>query len=136
LPQAISYYRRAYEAEPENSDYARRLAYLLHRSNRLAEALEIYQHLEALALDDIQLTRDMAIAYAQLGDYPLAHNYFEKALQRSPDQNLYFNYALLLAHQGDHRQAAAMMEKFLATASPESPQAQTARRNLVAWRNR
>jgi hypothetical protein len=57
-------------------------------------------------------------------------------LQRSPDQNLYFNYALLLAHQGDYRQAAAMMEKFLATASPESPQAQTARRNLVAWRNR
>jgi arylsulfatase A-like enzyme/Tfp pilus assembly protein PilF len=136
FPQAISAYRRAHETEPENSDYARRLAYLLHRSNRLAEALEIYQRLEPITPEDIQLTRDMAIIYAQLGEYPLAKKYFEKALQRSPDPNLYFNFALLLARQGDFRQAAAMMEKFLAAAGPESAQAQAGRRYLAAWQNK
>jgi arylsulfatase A-like enzyme/Tfp pilus assembly protein PilF len=135
LPQAISDYRRAVEAEPENSSYTRRLAYLLHRSNRLAEALEIYRRLEQITPEDIQLTRDMAIVHAQLGDFPLAKKYFEKALQRSPDPNLYFNFALLLARQGDYRQAAAMMEKFLAAAGPESAQAQAANRHLAAWRN-
>ena len=114
--QAIADYRRAHESEPDNDGYTRKLAYLLHRANRFSEALALYRGLEQKQADDIQLIRDMAIVYAQLGDLGQARRYFEKALRRSPDANLYFNFALLLARQGEYGKARAMMEKFLAAA--------------------
>jgi arylsulfatase A-like enzyme/Tfp pilus assembly protein PilF len=135
-PQAIIYYRQAYESEPDNNGYARKLAYLLHRANRFAEALALYRSLEQKQPDDIQLTRDMAIVYAQLNNFELAKRYFNKALQRSPDANLHYNFALLLARQGEYAEAAAMMKKFLAAAPADSAQAQAAQRYLAAWRNR
>ena len=135
-PQALIYYQQAYDSEPDNDDYARKLAYLLHRSNRFNEALAIYRSLEKKQPDDIQLVRDMAIVYAQLDNFELAGHYFTEALQRSPDANLYYNFALLLSRQGRTVEAAAMMEKFLAAAPAGSAQAQAARRYLASWRNR
>ncbi len=78
--QAIVYYRQARESEPDNDGYTRKLAYLLHRASRFAEALELYRSLEQKQPDDIQLIRDMAIVYAQLGDLERARRYFEKAM--------------------------------------------------------
>ena len=121
-PQAIIYYRQAHESEPDNDGYTRKLAYLLHRASRFGEALTLYKSLEQKQPEDIQLIRDMAIVYAQLGDFEPARRYFEKALLRSPDANLYFNFALLLARQGEYGKAAAMMEKFLAAAPAGSAQ--------------
>jgi choline-sulfatase len=135
-PQAIIHYRQAHESEPENDDYARRLAYLLHRGNRFAEALELYQALERKNPQDIQLVRDMAIVYAQLNDLERARSYFSRALRQSPDANLYFNFALLLARQGATAEAAAMMEKFLGLAPAGSAQAEAGRRYLSSWRSR
>ncbi|MBU4267257.1 MAG: tetratricopeptide repeat protein [Acidobacteria bacterium] len=135
-PQAITYYRQAHENEPDNDGYARKLAYLLHRTNRFAEALAIYRSLEQKQPDDIQLIRDMAIAYAQLNDLEQARSYFTKALQRSPDANLHYNFALLLARQGQYAEAAAMMEKFLIAVPAAAAQAQAARRYLADWRSR
>ena len=91
IPQAIRHYRQAYESEPENDDYARKLAYLLHRSQRLAEALEVYLALERRQPEDIQLIRDLAILYAQLNELERARGYFTRALRSAPDANLYFN---------------------------------------------
>jgi len=134
LPAAIAHYRRATAAEPEDSGHARKLAYLLHRSNRFAEALEIYLALERQQPQDVQLVRDMAVVYAQLNDLARARAYFTKALRQSPDANLYFNFALLLARQGATAEAAAMMEKFLKLAPAGSAQAEAGRRHLSSWR--
>lgn len=136
IPQAIAHYHQALESEPENDDYSRKLAYLLHRSNRFAEAMTIYQALERKQPEDAQLVRDMAIAYAQLNNLESARSYFTKALRQSPDANLYFNFALLQARLGDYAEAAAMMEKFLSLAPAGSAQAGAGRRYLAAWRNR
>jgi len=136
IAQAIVHYRLAYENEPENDDNARKLAYLLHRSNHFAEALELYRVLERRLPADIQLVRDMAIVYAQLNDLERSRSYFAKALERGGDANLFFNYALLLARLGAYNEAAAAMEKFLALAPATSAQAETGRRHLASWRNR
>ncbi|MBN2345753.1 MAG: tetratricopeptide repeat protein, partial [Candidatus Aminicenantes bacterium] len=133
---AIAHYRLAYECEPENRSYARKLAFLLHSANRFAEALEVYRELERRDPDDIQLIRDMAIVYAQLNDLDRSQRYFARALQRAPDANLYFNYALLLARRGDMAAAASMMERFLAVAPPGSAQSEAGRRHLESWRRR
>ena len=129
--QAIVYYRQAHESEPDNDGYTRKLAYLLHRANRFAEALALYRGLEQKQPEDSQLIRDMAIVYAQLNNFELARSYFTKALQRSPDANLHFNFALLLARQGEYAEAAAMMEKFLAAAPAGSAQILAAQRYLA-----
>lgn len=136
IVQAIAHYRLAYESEPENDDYARKLAYLLHRSKRFAEALELYRILERRRPEDTQLVRDMAIVYAQLNDLERSRSYFVKALQRGADANLYFNYALLLARQGAYAEAATMMENFLNLAAAGSAQAEAGRRYLSSWRGR
>jgi tetratricopeptide (TPR) repeat protein len=136
IPQAIRHYRLAYESEPENDDYARKLAYLLHRSQRLAEALDVYLALERRQPEDIQLIRDLAILYAQLNELERARGYFSRALRSAPDANLYFNYALLLARLNETAAAVAAMEKFLATAPPGSAQAEAGRRYLSSWRKR
>ena len=135
-PRAIAHYRQALAGEPENGEYARKLAYLLHRSNRFAEAMTIYQALERKQPEDVQLVRDMAIAYAQLNDLERARSYFAKALRRSPDANLYFNFALLQARRGATAEAAALMEKFLSLAPAGTAQAEAGRRHLAAWRRR
>jgi len=136
IPRAIAHYRQALESEPENDEYSRKLAYLLHRSNRFAEAMTIYQALERKQPEDAQLVRDMAIAYAQLNDLERARSYFTKALRQSPDANLYFNFALLQARRGATAEAAALMEKFLSLAPAGSAQAGAGRRYLAAWRDR
>jgi choline-sulfatase len=136
VPQAIAQYRLALESEPENDDYSRKLAYLLHRSNRFADALKIYLALERKHPDDTQLVRDMAIVYAQMNDLERSRNYFTKALRQSPDANLYFNFALLLARQGATAEATALMKKFLDLAPPGSAQAEAGRRYLSSWRGR
>jgi arylsulfatase A-like enzyme/Tfp pilus assembly protein PilF len=136
MPAAIAHYRRATAAEPENGGHARKLAYLLHRSNRFAEALEIYLALERQQPEDVQLVRDMAVVYAQLNDLERAAGYFAKALRQAPDANLYFNYALLLARRQAYSEAAAMMEKFLELAPAASAQAEAGRRHLASWRGR
>jgi choline-sulfatase len=136
IPQAIRHYRLAYESEPENDDYARKLAYLLHRSQRLAEALDVYLALERRQPEDIQLIRDLAILYAQLNELERARGYFSRALRSAPNANLYFNYALLLARLNETAAAVAAMEKFLATAPPGSAQAEAGRRYLSSWRKR
>ena len=136
MPQALVYYSRACESEPDNDGYARKLAYLLHRSNHFAEALEIYRKREEKHPDDIQLIRDMAIAYAQVNDLDRARLYFSRALQHSPDANLHYNFALLLARRGEYAEAAIMMEKFLRAVPAASAQAQAARRYLADWRGR
>jgi choline-sulfatase len=136
VPQAITHYRLALESEPENDDYSRKLAYLLHRSNRFADALKIYLALERKHPDDAQLVRDMAVVYAQMNDLERSRSYFTKALRQSPDANLYFNFALLLARQGATAEAASMMEKFLELAPSGSAQAEAGRRYLSSWRGR
>jgi arylsulfatase A-like enzyme/Tfp pilus assembly protein PilF len=136
IPQAIAHYRLALESEPENDDFARRLAYLLHRSARFADALEIYLALERRHPDDPQLVRDMAIVYAQMNELERSRSYFTRALRQAPDANLYFNFALLLARQGEIAEAAAMMKKFLALAPPGSAQAEAGRRHLSSWQGR
>ncbi len=135
-PRAIAEYRQALASEPENDGYARKLAYLLHRGNRFAEAMTIYQALERKQPQDAQLVRDMAIAYAQLNDLERARGYFAKALRQSPDANLYFNFALLQARRGATAEAAVLMEKFLSLAPAGTAQAEAGRRYLAAWRQR
>jgi len=136
IPQAIRHYRQAFASEPENDEYARKLAYLLHRSQRLDEALEVYLALERRQPEDTQLIRDLAILYAQRNELERSRGYFTRALRSAPDANLYFNYALLLARLNETAAAVAAMEKFLAAAPEGSEQAETGRRYLSSWRKR
>ena len=136
IPQAIRHYRQALDGEPENDDYARKLAFLLHRSQRLEEARAVYLALERRQPEDIQLIRDLAVLYAQLNELERARGYFARALRRAPDANLYFNYALLLARLNETAAAVAAMEKFLAAAPAGSAQAEAGRRYLSSWRKR
>jgi len=132
---AISNYRPAALAEPENFVIKQKLVYLLHQSQKYPEALEIYRDLEKATPGDTGLLLNMAILYEQIKKYDLSKTYYIKLLAQNPAPpvRVYYNYALLLAKTGDFQEAAKQIQRFIDNYPADDSLKHTAREYLEKW---
>ena len=134
-PQAEEAFRRALAAEPQNPEAAFNLGTLLLRTGRAGDAVGWLAKACAWSPANAAAWSSLGLARASAGDDAGAGEAWRRALAadaREPDA--LFNLALWNARRGDGREAAALLERFLAL--PPSPayasQAEQARRMLAA----
>ncbi|MCX6582259.1 MAG: sulfatase-like hydrolase/transferase [Candidatus Aminicenantes bacterium] len=134
---AISNYRPASLAEPENFVIKQKLVYLLHQSKKYPEALEIYRDLEKATPGDAGLLLNMAILYEQIKKYDLSKTYYLKLVTQNPAPpvRVYYNYALLLAKTGNFQEAAKQMQRFIDNYPADDSLKNTAREYLEKWKS-
>ena len=134
--QALAYYRQAQAVEPENSELVKKMILLLNAQERWEDSLPLYKVLEKKNPEDAAVVSDMALLFAKMGNYDTAEVYFQKALTLSQDENLYFNYALLLDRKDNVREAVNQMKKFLSLINTKHPKYELALKALKDFESR
>ncbi len=134
IKSAILSFRKALDTEPENQVIKKQLVYLLHKSQKFSEALEIYLELEKTTPDDTGLLSNMAVLYDQLEKYSLSKSYYKKLISKKPPVRAYFSYAVLLAKTGDLKEAVKQMRRFIDNYSPNDALKNSARQYLKKWK--
>ncbi|MBN2381705.1 sulfatase-like hydrolase/transferase [bacterium] len=134
--EAIKYYRKVYDVEPENIDAASNLANLYHQIGNLSEALKIYQRINKIVPGDIQVIYNLAVIYAGLRDFNNAQSCFQKALSSNPQPYMFFDYGFFLAEYGRLPQAIAAMQRYIELSDPRDTQRDRARDLIIQWQMR
>lgn len=89
MEKAASDYREALKVEPGNLVLKQKLVYILHRSGKLTDALELYLELEKNSPEDTGLLFNLAVIYEQLNRIDRALLYIERFIKLySPDDDL------------------------------------------------
>ena len=134
---ALGYFERAMDIEPENTSLELQYAFCLVANGRGAEALKIYERLKNENPRDYRIYQDMAIMYESLHDLNQARENMKQALDLNPGFETYFNYAILLEKTGDLREAVYYLKRYLET-TPEkdTPRRLAAQRTLGDWEGR
>jgi Flp pilus assembly protein TadD len=128
-------FRRAIGSEPQNPEAAFNLGTLLLRTGRVAEAIDWLAKACAWSPGNASAWSTLGLARARAGDEAGAGEAWRRAVAadaREPDA--LFNLALWNARRGDRREAAALLERFLALPPPAgyASQAEQAKRMLSA----
>jgi len=131
--KAITHYRIALEVESDNKSIKKNLAYSLLHLGRRDEALKVYKELETQEPEDLQLLSDLAVLFAQMGEYDRADEYFQKIINRAPSSNVLFNYALLLAKKNEYDRAVKMMNRFLSLYNKIDSRKRMAQQYIREW---
>lgn len=86
----------------------------LHQLGKLDESLKLLHNLLSKISNNIQIYDELGQVYAKKGDFKKAKDYWNKALEISPDYaNIYFNFAQLAMEQGNYSNAEEMFKKAL-----------------------
>jgi tetratricopeptide (TPR) repeat protein len=134
IERAVLSYREALDTESENQVIKQKLVYLLHKSQRFSEALEIYLDLERIALHDTGLLFNIAVLYDQLEKYNLSKSYYKKLIGKKPPVRVYYNYARLLVKTGDLKGAVKQIRRFIDNYSPNDVPKKSDRQLLKKWK--
>jgi tetratricopeptide (TPR) repeat protein len=132
--EALGYFERALEIEPENLPLRLRYAYCLVANGRGADSQKVYNKLKEDYPRDYRIYEDMAIMYDSMGDLKSAKENMNRAVELNPSFETYFNYALILKKSGDLEEAIHYLRLYLET-TPErdTPRKVQAQKILAAW---
>jgi len=135
--EAMGYFERARDIEPENTSLELQYAFCLVANGRGAEAAKIYDRLKSENPRDYRIYQDQAIMYESLHDLGQAKENMKQAVDLNPGFETYFNYAILLQKTGDLREAVYYLKRYLET-TPEkdTPRRLAAQRTLGDWEGR
>jgi arylsulfatase A-like enzyme/tetratricopeptide (TPR) repeat protein len=131
--EAVSFFRKVLDLEPENFEAARLLGYTLMRLRRFDEALKAFQAAEKGIPDDPRLLEDTAMTCAELRDFESAKKYFERTVAIRPSAVIYANYALACAETGDYARAVELMRTAIACPDADPDLRALGNRKLAEW---
>ena len=132
--EALSYFERALEIEPENLPLRLQYAYCLAANGRGGDSQKVYDKLKKDFPRDYRIYEDMAIMYDSRGDFNSAKENMKQAVELNPSFETYFNYAILLKKSGDLKEAIYYLRLYLET-TPErdTPRKAQAQKILAGW---
>jgi DNA-directed RNA polymerase subunit alpha len=82
--EAITHYRKAVGADPENTEYLFRLAYALNMAGEEDEALSLYEKCCLSAPAPVNALLNLAVLYEDSGDYAAAEKCVRQVLDTNP----------------------------------------------------
>jgi len=125
--QAILYYRKALELEPDNAHIHQSLGLAYSQSGDASQAVASFQKALEIKPEFVLARNNLANLLADLGRIDEAVGHYRIALETDPSQpEIYNNLATALVQKGEIRQAVDLLKKALTI----NPQYQTARDNL------
>jgi len=134
--EALNYYEKALEIEPENKFLRMNHALNLATSGRFQQAIEAYNGLKIDYPDDYKIYQDLGITYGNLGDLDKSIENLEKAVSIHPMPLSYLNLAVALRKKGNLKEAIHYLKLYLENAKGEDEaRIKEAQKELVAWEN-
>jgi len=132
--EALDYFEKALEIEPENRPLRIQYAYCLSALDKGEDALKVYQRLKNEYPDDHTVYRELGILYDSMGDLEKARENLRRAIELNPSPNTYYNFAVVLEKIGDLKSAIHYLRLYLET----TPERDTSRKNqakkaLAQW---
>ena len=112
IPEAIEYYKRAREKEPEAIEIYVSLASALYMLQQFDDGIVYAQEALAIDPDDVRLCQIIALGYVGKRDFKKAIDYYEKALEIKPDgSEMYMAISTLLEAIGEIPEAIDVLER-------------------------
>ncbi len=135
--EALDYFKKTLEIEPENKSLRMQYAYCLTALDRGRDALKVYLHLKEEYPDDPTVYRELGILYDSMGDSEKALENLRKAVDLNPSPNTYFNFAVVLEKSGDLKEAIHYLRLYLETTREgNTSRKEQARKALTQWEAR
>ena len=135
--EAVQYFQKALEIEPENKLIRMKYAYSIAALGRREEAARIGEELKAESPGDYRIYGDLGIIYTNMGKLDLAEENLKKAVELRPSPDAYLNYAAILERLGRLEEAITYLKLYLEeTPEGETPRKGQARRALANWEQR
>lgn len=132
--EALDYFKKALEIEPENKSIRMQYAYCLSALDRGKDALKVYLHLKEEYPDDPTVHRELGMLYDSMGDLEKARENLRKAVDLNPSPNTYFNFAVVLEKSGDLKEAIHHLKLYLETTRDgNTSRKEQARKALTQW---
>lgn len=113
--EALGYFEKVLEIEPENKLIRIQYAYCLYALNRAEEALQVYLKLLDEHPNDPIIYREIGILYDSMGELDKACESLKKAVEIDPSPNAYYNYAVALEKNGNLKEAIRYLKLYLET---------------------
>jgi len=134
--EALGYYEKALEIEPENKFLRMNYALNLATSGRPHQAIEVLNTLKIDYPDDYGIYQNLGITYGNLGDFDNSIEYLEKAISIHPTPLSYLNLAVALRKKGNLKEAIYYLKLYLENAQGEDEmRVRKAQEELSAWEN-
>lgn len=109
--EAVEYYKRAHELEPQSVEINISLTGALYSMQRFDDGIAYAQAALAVEPDNVRLYQIIALGYVGKRDLPEAVKYYERALEYEPrNRDLYLAIATLLEAGKDIPRAIAVLE--------------------------
>lgn len=135
--EAIGYFEKAIEIEPENKTLQFRYAYSLAATGKNEDALKIYMRLMQEYPRDYRIYHEIGLIYDSLGDFEKTRANLKKAVELYPSPVTYFDYAVILEKTGSLKEAIHYLKLYLET-TPEddTTRKSRAKKTLAQWEAR
>lgn len=130
---ALPYYEKILQVEPENLYIKKMVGFCLYKSGRLSEALTVYLELDKLGKVDPEVLFITAVIAGQLEKYEIAESSFSRLLKVKETSAIYFNFAMVLAKLGKWKQAVEKLRKFDQLYTENDRRKEEARRLIREW---
>lgn len=134
--EALRYFEKALEIEPENKFLRTNYALNLATSGRPHQAMEIYNNMKIDYPDDYRIYQNLGITYGNLGDIDKSVENLKKAISIHPTPLAFYNLAVALRKAGNLKEAVHYLELYLENAKGvDEATIRKAREELSAWEN-
>lgn len=132
LAEAQLHYGAALQAAPDNTAFLRGTAEAQRRRGRTGDALDTYQRISKLDVDDTEALYWIGVLATRTGDRDEAMAAFDSILSRRPgDAGALVGKARLLRDEGRTGEAIECLDRAIASA-PDSGEARTLRASILA----
>ncbi|MFB0565567.1 MAG: sulfatase-like hydrolase/transferase [Candidatus Aminicenantaceae bacterium] len=132
--EALGYFEKAIEIEPENKFLRMNYALNLATSGRTHQALEAYNSLKTDYPDDYRIYQNLGITYGNLGELDKSIQNLKKAIEIHPTPLSFYNLAVALRKKGNLEEAIYYLKLYLENLSEEEEEARKrAQIELRAW---
>jgi len=134
--EALDYYEKALEIEPENKFLRTNYALNLATSGRSHQAIEVYNNMKIDYPDDYRIYQNLGITYGNLGDIDKSVENLKKAISIHPTPLAFYNLAVALRKAGNLKEAIHYLKLYLENAKGvDEATIRKAREELSAWEN-
>jgi arylsulfatase A-like enzyme/Tfp pilus assembly protein PilF len=128
---ALNYYRKALDVEPENKFARKNYARCLASTQMFDQAISIYLGLKKDYPDDSEILQDLGIAFGYVGDVSRSIENLEMAVSLHPNPTAYYNLAVGEKKVGNLEEAVRYLKLYLENPEGESQETiDTARSEL------
>lgn len=119
--EAEQVYKEALNLEPENLEALNNISALTYRRDAHSETIKYSERALGLEETEPEVTKRLAYAYLETGQFSKARQQFDRALQMTPSRQLRRDFAFALYNHEEHEAALSNLERLAESQDARDP---------------